>query len=207
MHIPNPYESKHYTLLILIPLVLLGIALFFIPQIPQGIDLRGGQLITIFTDDAITASELEDRISDLNPSSVRSFESPSGKGLEIELPVDDDFARAEETLSKMNSLYDSFIQAEIAGSDSSALREQVLEKARELVSIISPGSSLSSSDPTEAVQQAQNILLDAKSQQREKISQRISQEVNVKESSFKEVGSSLSKFFFSKVQEILIWSF
>ena len=54
---------------------------------------------------------------------------------------------------------------------------------------------------------SQTLFLNAKSEQRDKIAAKIGSVVNVKQSSFKEVGSSLSKFFVNKTQEVVIMSF
>ena len=46
MEIPNPYRGN-YKVLVLVPLLLVAISLFFIPQIKQGVDFRGGTLVTM----------------------------------------------------------------------------------------------------------------------------------------------------------------
>jgi preprotein translocase subunit SecF len=207
MNIPNPYESKHYKKFIIVPLLLIAIALFFIPQIPKGIDLRGGQLITVYSDDSISPAQLQAALAEFNPSSVRTFDSPSGKGFEIELPVDENFAKAESLVAEMNDLNNRLVQSEIAkAGDVEELREQVLGKAREIVAIVSPGTDVGT-DPRAAVEIAQELFLNEKSAQRDEVAAKIESVVHVKQSSFKEVGSSLSKFFFNKTQEVVIFSF
>ena len=207
MHIPNPYESKHYKKFIAVPLLLIAIALFFIPQIPQGIDLRGGQLITLYTDDSITTAELQVALAEFNPSSVRTFDSPSGVGFDIEFPVDEQFAKAETLVAEMNELTNRLVQSQIAGAgELGDLTEKVLGKAREITAIGALGTDVGT-DPAKAVELSQTLFLNAKSEQRDKIAAKIGSVVNVKQSSFKEVGSSLSKFFVNKTQEVVIMSF
>lgn len=207
MNIPNPYASKHYKLLILIPVILILISLFFIPHIPKGIDLQGGQLITIITDDPITAPELQLKLAELHPSSVRAFQTPIGRGFEIELPVDDKFASAESKVSEMNALYDRLVKAQVSGApEALQLEQETLSKAREAMAIISPSAAVDG-DVRKAVESVRHALSDEKSAQRAQVTNKINSVVSVRESSFKEVGSSLSKFFFAKTQEVILYAF
>ncbi len=209
MHIPNPYESKHYKLYFILPVVLIIAALFYIPQIPQGIDLRGGLLISIFTDGDVTPAkiaEIQSVLAEFKPSSVRSFTSPTGGGVEIEIPSDENLAKGETLLAEMNGLNNEFVQLEIANSPLAEQKKQdALAKARELNSLFSTVPL--SGDVQKDVQQAQQEFLTARSSYRQNISSKLSKVISVETASFKEVGSSLSKFFVTKTREVVIYSF
>lgn len=209
MHIPNPYEWKHYKYYFIVPIVLILISAFFIPRIPAGIDLKGGQLITVFTEDAVSPAklaELQAALEEFNPSSVRTFDSPGGRGVEVELPSDENLAKAEGLLAEMNNLNSQYVQLEITQSPSAqAMGEKVMAKALELNSLFSKNPL--DKDVQKAVEQAQQAFLDSRSSYRERISSIIRNVLPVKDASFKEVGSSLSKFFLAKTQEVIFYSF
>ncbi len=209
MHIPNPYESKHYKLYFIVPVVLILISLFFIPHIPQGIDLKGGLLITIFSKNEVTPAQIQQiqaSLAEFNPSSVRTFSSPAGNGIEIELPSDDTLTKGEQLLSEMNSLNSQYVQAEISHSATAEqLRVQVLGKAKELNSLFSTVPL--DADVQKAVDQAQQVFLNSRSAYRERISKALSNVVPVDTASFQEVGSSLSKFFVMKTEQVVLYSF
>ncbi len=209
MRLPNPYEWKHYRFYMLAPLALILLSAFFIPRIPAGIDLKGGLLITVFTDDAVAPAKLAEvqaALAQFNPSSIRTFDSPGGRGVEIELPSDENLARGETLLAEMNELNSQYVQLEITQSpDAAAMGERVLAKAREL-NLLFTAVPLKAG-VTDAVEQAQQAFLDARSSYRERIASEIGQVLPVKDASFKEVGSSLSKFFLAKTQEVIFYSF
>ena len=209
MHIPNPYENKHYKLYFILPVVLIIAALFFIPNIPQGIDLRGGLLITVFTPSEITPAqiaEIQGALAQFSPSGVRSFSSPAGSGVEIEIPSDERLAKGEELLAEMNKLNNEFVELEIAKSPlADQKKQETLAKAGELNSLFSQQAL--SGDVQKDVLQAQQSFLDARSAYRQKIAAALSGVVSTETASFKEVGSSLSKFFVTKTREIVIYSF
>lgn len=210
MHVPNPYENKHYKLYFVVPVVLIIAALFYIPQIPQGIDLRGGLLITVFTDGDVSPAkmaEIQNALSEFGSASVRSFSSPAGSGVEIEIPSDENLAKGEGLLAEMNSLNNDLVQLEIANSSlAEQKRVEVMQKARELNSLFST-QALDESDVQKSVAQAQQAFLEERSSYRQRVSQALASVVSVENASFKEVGSSLSKFFVTKTREVVLYSF
>ena len=209
MKIPNPYESKHYKKFFILPVLLILIALFFIPQIPQGIDLRGGLLITVLTQQDMPAEkivEIQSALAEFKPSAVRSFSSPAGNGVEIELPSDESLAKGEALLAELNNLNKIYVDLQIQQSPSAEeAKLKVLDKAKELNSLFSTAPL--SGDPQKDVEQAQKAFLDARSSYRQSIASALSKVVSTETASFKEVGSSLSKFFVAKTQEIVLYSF
>ncbi|MFH0835824.1 MAG: hypothetical protein V1834_01540 [Candidatus Micrarchaeota archaeon] len=214
--IPNPYEWKNYRFLVLVPLLLMAASLFFIPQIPQGIDLKGGLLFTVYAQDDFQITEVKQAIAaEFGPNAeVRAFESPAGKGFEVELPLDEDLTQAEAALIELHEFDRQLVQAEVNASfynDSGAvevteLRFKVLNKANEVLGL--SGQGLYAGEETaEAVALAETAFSDAKDGYRKKLVSVVSSIVTVKSSTFKEIGSSLSKFFFNKIQEVVLWAF
>ncbi|NUN11657.1 hypothetical protein HUU53_03350 [Candidatus Micrarchaeota archaeon] len=210
MNIPNIYENKNYKLLLLVPLVLMAVALglFFFNGVPQGVDLRGGLLLTVFT----TEGSVADFKAVFPEGEVRGFDSPTGKGFEIELPNDPTLEKAEASYLKLLELDRELVQAEIsrdAGTGSveevSRLENQLNSEASAFFELV--GFTGEAGSPHDKVTLADELFSKAKSDYRQELVSRVSQVASIESSSFKEVGSSLSKFFLSKTQEIIFWSF
>ena len=116
LRIPNIYASGDYRRLALIPLVFLLIALFFIPRIPAGIDLRGGVLITTQTSSHVDADEIKAAlINELGVRDVSVKIAPGavgGTGVEIELEQNEKLAAAEIALRHFYEAYVEFTKAD-----------------------------------------------------------------------------------------------
>ncbi|MBI2445689.1 hypothetical protein HYV43_04845 [Candidatus Micrarchaeota archaeon] len=217
MKIPNPYENPHYKKLLVVPAVLIAISLgliFFGPGIKPGIDFKGGLLITIQSTSGIDSAALSaaiERVAGEKPA-LRVFESPAGSGVEIELPLKAQLDQADEQLATVHSLQEQYDRARIAlsqgqGSQSAtdALGRQLLDAAAATVKTAS-GSSLSTTEPTAAVIEAENAVADARSAYRQALLDAVNSAVTADSVLVREVGSSLSGFFFSKLQQVVLIS-
>lgn len=227
MELPNIYESKHYKKMIAIPLALIIISLFYIPHIPKGVDLKGGSLFTILTEEPAASlaekrpllqSALEKYSSDV---SVRTFENPSGRGLEIELGSSDLLDGVEQGIGDLKQK-DSELALETATlqfmeanepdkAKVDAQRKRVSDLEKGLVDginslLLSINSNKTVTDSSNAVQVLEAEYQDTLSSNRERIISEIRALVAIKSYSAKEVGSSLSRFFLSKTAEILLVS-
>ncbi len=226
MNLPNPYESKHYYLLGVIPLVLVFISLFLIPGIPKGVDLKGGTLITVQSATPVDAAALRADLAAFSSHvEIRQINTPTGSGIEIELENGERVENAEAQLSRLLDLDRQLSQAEIdagavAASNSNAtlsasnpasirvtqLEEQILKETRAyLASIESP--RVAGNDAHDAVRTAQDAFAEFKQQNRARIVQAVQSAAPGASLSVREVGSALSKFFLSKAQEIVLYAF
>lgn len=101
MNIPNPYQSKNYKLLILIPIALVLVSLYFTPSIPRGIDLRGGTFITLKTnssfDENALASALKSELG-VRDVSIDVLRSPLESKVEIEIEQNEMIAAGERDM-------------------------------------------------------------------------------------------------------------
>jgi preprotein translocase subunit SecF len=100
----NIYESKNYKLLLIAPLILLVIMLYFVPQVKYGIDLRGGLLLTAPTTQTVDAVKLQSEISsrfDLEDLTVRTT-SGAQNGFYIELIGEKSLLKAQDALESQD---------------------------------------------------------------------------------------------------------
>ncbi|MFH1750437.1 MAG: hypothetical protein ABH863_02040 [Candidatus Micrarchaeota archaeon] len=229
MRLPNIYESKHYKKLIIIPLALILISLFFIQPsvIKKGIDLRGGSLITVLTDEpadslAQKRADIESALSSFSTDvTVREFENPTGRGFEIEVGASDTLDEAETALEGLKRL-ESDLSFEIITLQSlegfetdkskvdaqqlkvAMLQEKLVADANSLLEVL--GSEKRANEYSTAMGIAEEAYQEASSAVRERIISEIRGIVSVKTYSSKEVGASLSRFFLSKTAEIILLS-
>ncbi|MBU1197896.1 hypothetical protein KJ765_05305 [Candidatus Micrarchaeota archaeon] len=225
MNIPNVYERPDYHKLLIIPLALMFLSLFFIPMIPQGIDLKGGALFTVYTGEGdlnAKVTELEERLSPLSPEiSVRVFENPSGRGLEIEMQSNPNLDEVEEQLASLKRLDEDYsaeqlrLDALIDQGEENEIREQrakaqaseqaLLSEANYLMEKLGTGTRATNGMDAFAAVDAE--LQEQKSSFREDVLSEIEAVVPVDSYTSKEIGASLSKFFFSQVTQILLFAF
>lgn len=227
MELPNIYERKDYKKLIAIPLILIFFSLFFIPGIPKGVDLKGGSLFTIVTDDspgdfAAKKARLESSLTKFSKDvSVRTFENPSSRGFEIEVGTSAILDEAETKLTALKTA-DNALALEIVNlqfmetqeKDMAKLEAQrkkveglkadILAQANSLLRLLESQTILT--DVQNCVPIAEEEYLTKVSLKRADIISEIRKEVSIKSYSSKEIGSSLSRFFLAKTSEIIIVS-
>ncbi|MEM3455253.1 MAG: hypothetical protein QXF07_01240 [Candidatus Micrarchaeia archaeon] len=117
MKLPNIYEGN-YSLLIIFPLALIIVSLFLIPNLRYGIDLKGGMLITIQTQEQINNQQIKEILSQNNiyDAEVRLYQTPNGNIAEIEIATDRRITEIDDKLIEMESLLkdSSAIESELA---------------------------------------------------------------------------------------------
>ena len=221
MQLPNPYEHKHYRLMVVVPLAMMVLALFFIPRIPAGIDLKGGTLISIQTTQSVDAGALKVALSKYSKNvDVRQSSSPTGVGVEIELESSEALEQAEEKLAQLLSLdrqlSDAELQLGIALSNNQtgeeekklvgSLQNQINSEIESFYNLVGR-PAVSGNDGHELVAEAQKEFAEARDGERQQILAAIQSLAPVDSYSFKQVGSSLSKFFVKRTQEVVLMSF
>ncbi|MEM4589700.1 MAG: hypothetical protein QXK21_00320 [Candidatus Micrarchaeia archaeon] len=117
MKLPNIYEGN-YSLLIIFPLALIIVSLFLIPNLRYGIDLKGGMLITIQTQEQINNQQIKEILSqnNIHDAEVRLYQTPNGNIAEIEIATDRRITEIDDKLIEMESLLkdSSAIESELA---------------------------------------------------------------------------------------------
>jgi len=107
LELPNLYEGD-YSKLIILPIILLIVGLFLIPNVPLGIDLKGGTLIALQsnTDIEVDTEKVAQALLDIGMEdvSVSAFTNPIGKVTEIELETDDRIRRMNTLTDRITEL-------------------------------------------------------------------------------------------------------
>ncbi len=145
--LPNIYKGDYRRLSIL-PLLLMAISLFFIPQIDMGVDFQGGTLVTLSLSEAVSAEELQAELQQEGlDAQVSVFETSVGYKAEVEIPQSDKLVRAEELKDEFDGMLLEVSNLELLSyQDSSYLAEFRSKKAdidavaEEMFSIAGTGS-------------------------------------------------------------------
>ncbi len=218
MELPNLYKGN-YKLLIIAPLLLVAISLFFIPQIKKGVDFRGGTLVTMQTADGVDAAVLTKELFAMGypVSSVKSLKNPTGYQVEVEIEREESLTRAEEL---KNSFFDhigdvSRKESDVSATNQSADAVAAYADARKGVDGYANGifaiaglaqnasSHRSTNDLTKAVSATYRLVLDGYS---EKLGATLSELVKYENASFNEVSASLSATFLNRAVNVVIYS-
>ena len=130
--LPNIYHGD-YRLLALAPLILMAVAIFFIPSIEMGVDFQGGTLVTLSVDGQIDAELLQTQLRDegLN-AEVKAFDTAVGNMIEIEVPQSEDIIKAEELKDLFNELLPKVSQLEVAAYQNSSYEQEYRTNKAEL---------------------------------------------------------------------------
>ncbi len=114
MDLPNIYEMTDYRGLVVFPLVLLLISLYFIPQIPAGIDFRGGILITLQTNSTFSQQDIEAKLSEtgIRDVTIGNYTHPLGTTIEIQIEQNQLLAEAERARIPFSDRYDEVVALE-----------------------------------------------------------------------------------------------
>ncbi len=221
MDLPNVYESKNYKRLAVIPIVLFlaALAIIFVRGIPQGVDLRGGVLLSVQTNDHVDIAELKSAVEKVaRISSIRTFASPGGTGVEIEVESNEKLVGLEEKVKALQIKDTQLRELEVNATTATntgevkAYLEKQAELNAEVVSISRDilkalESEYAGNEGHVAVKLAVEKFGASQDDYRKAIISAISSKISIKSYSFREVGPALSKFFLVKSQEILLFSF
>ena len=215
---PNPY-SGNYKVLVLVPLALVLISLFFVPQIKLGVDFKGGTLATMQTNASVDADSLQAALTakGYQVSSVKSFSNPQGYSVEVEIERDDNLTQAESLKTSFFEQIDeaSRLESDVTISNASADSVAKYTAARQGIDKLSDGifaiahSPLKSSQITSTNELRQDVS-DAYKQINDgysaALSSTLSTLVNYESASFNEVSASLSAKFIDKALMVVVYS-
>ena len=111
----NLYEHKHYKKLVIVPILLLIVSLYFIPSIPLDSTLRGGVSIQLQTNGSVNIQQLTSQINSKIPGAQASV-STAPAGIAVTIAANSSLATGQQDLLNMYSLYGNYstAQADIA---------------------------------------------------------------------------------------------
>jgi preprotein translocase subunit SecF len=101
----NIYENKNYKLLVIVPIALLLISLYFIPHIPLDSTLRGGIQVQAQTNATINVQSLTDEVNAKIPGAEASVSTSPG-GVSITIATNTSISNAQQELLNIYA-YDS----------------------------------------------------------------------------------------------------
>ncbi|MCL5430382.1 MAG: hypothetical protein M1504_02810 [Candidatus Marsarchaeota archaeon] len=111
----NIYEMKNYKALVIVPIALLIISLYFIPRIPLDSSLRGGISIQLQTNSTISTQALTSMINS-NITGAQTTVTRAASGIDITLAANQSLSNAQSELLGLYSDYGNYssVQAQIA---------------------------------------------------------------------------------------------
>ncbi len=218
MEMPDLYKGN-YKLLLILPLILVAVSLFYIPQIKKGVDFKGGTLVTMQTDEGVDTVALSMALAEKGypVSSVKSLKNPAGYKVEVEIERDDSLTRAEELKTKFFEDVEeaSRRESDVAATNQSAdavakyaeARKALDEKSDELFAIAGLSKNASAhqgtNDLKKAISATYRLILDNYS---ENLSEALAGLVPYQSAQFNEVSASLSAKFLEKAVNVVIYS-
>ena len=235
MEFPNIYAGD-YKKQVFIPIALVIIALFFIPQIPYGVELKGGILITLQTEEySIDSSALTNSLSELGVHDItlKTYSNPAGAVAELQIGQNEHLANAEEALKEFYPSYEQASQLEPqvqqmertaagSGEEAEEARQQLpqlkeeFESARqemefraEKVLVECDAITGKTQRDYSSVQGLEELVRNAFSKAKEGYKQKVLEAVSVvpyTSYSYNDVTPSLSKSFMQKALTVVIVS-
>jgi preprotein translocase subunit SecF len=129
--IPNIYKGD-YRLLLIFPLILIVLSIYYLPNLKLGVDFRGGTLITLqLTNEPDAAALQNELLANGFDANVKVYDSQLGKVAEVEVSQTDQMVRAEQLKGGFADQLDTvaFLEAE-ANTNFSKEAEYLAERAK-----------------------------------------------------------------------------
>lgn len=129
--IPNIYKGD-YRLLLIFPLILIALSIYYLPGLKMGVDFRGGTLITLHLTNQPDAAALQgELLANGFDANVKVFDSEMGRVAEVEVSQTDQMVRAEALKKEFADQLDkvAFLEAE-ANTNASKEEEYLVERGK-----------------------------------------------------------------------------
>lgn len=233
----NIYETKNYKILVLVPILLLLIGLYYIPKIHLDSSLKGGIAIIIQTNNTINnTKQIALLINKKIIDSEAKVSKVNSNNLSITINANTSLANAELELLSVYSEYKNYSNSALKISRAQILLQNksitnisilkssiVSQKAKQLKYISKMNISLNnelvqlnqlipiqqynSSNPTKMASIAQSTYTNASSIYKKNILQLINSIVPFNSYSYNAITPSLGRYFLGKIKQIIIISF
>jgi preprotein translocase subunit SecF len=217
MKIPNIYEGD-YRRCAIIPIIMIVISLFFIPQIKEGVDFRGGTLITLQLNGTVDESALKANLENegIKDPSVKTYKNPLGNVLEVEITQEESLVRAEKLKSDFFERVDdvSRLESDAARSDDPAVKEKYSKARDELNAMADELFGIAGVDAKASevggTNELRTMMSDAyrkaNDDYKKKLTSAMDKHVSYSSISFEAVSASLSAKFLEKAITVVIIS-
>ncbi len=210
----NIYQGN-YKLLMIPPLLLIVLSLYYIPQIKLGVDFKGGTLITLTLDENIDMDALKTNLESENiKADVKVFETTLGYKAEIEIEQSETLLNADELKTGFNGKIGTVERLEANTTNSTAGLQEYLEKRREINSVTNELFLLANLDKkaenianlNELRKEMNNAYNKVYSDYRDQIAKPIEKTVKYTSISVQSVSAALSVRFIEKATQVVILS-
>ena len=214
MDFPNIFKGN-YKLLIIPPLVLVLISIYFIPQIKMGVDFQGGTMVTLSLKGAADAERLKaDLASEGLNAEVKVYQTATGYKAEIEVPQSVKLVEAEQLKSDFNGKLLEVSSLEIAALQNSSMMNEYLAKRAVLENVTNrifalSGMSRSQFNITGVIEEQKafsSAYMKVYSDYQNSISAPIEKHIAYDSISVQTVSPLLSSQFISKAINVVIFS-
>jgi preprotein translocase subunit SecF len=210
--LPNIYKGN-YRLLSIPPIILMAVALLFIPTIKMGVDFQGGTMVTLSLNEHVDADELRAQLQQEGlEATVSVFETSVGYKAEIEVPQSDNIVRAEDLKNEFNELFPYVSQLEVLSYENSEYVSEFNAKKAELDAIademfaIAEMGAVTTDSTNELEKKFSEAYSRAYSNYQDSISQPIDRHVTYSSISVQTVSPVLSAKFIGTVIDTVIFS-
>jgi preprotein translocase subunit SecF len=230
----NIYEWKHYKLLILIPVALMLISIYFIPHIQLDSSLRGGISVQLQTNATPDVRTLTTAIDAAIPGAQSTVAMAPG-GLAVNLVDNQSIANAEVDLLALYSAYSNYTQytlnltqaqsaystqqsnstlAGIIAASQKGINASIVQmnsnfnaESASLKPVLGTSQAANTTDYQALVNIAQNSYTNASAKYQSFVISKLSSLVSFSSYSYNEVTPTLGAFFLSEIKNIIIVAF
>lgn len=229
----NIYESRHYRLMIIVPVALLLVSFYFIPKIQLDSSLRGGISVQLQTNSTIQVRQLTQAVDSQIPGAQASVSRSPG-GLSITIATNASLSGAENRLLAVYNEYGNYsasfvnttlLQDRLALQPDNATLQSLLSNAKmqmrrslsllnaslsgelgELVPFIGT-AGYNSTDAGSMLALAKSAYSEASSVYETRVIAILKGIIPFQSYSYNSVTATLGSFFLQEMQSIIIWAF
>jgi len=227
----NFYKNKNYKYLVIIPILMFFIGIYFIPHIPLDSSLRGGIEIQLQTNSIVNIQNLTSMINSKIPEAEASVSSATG-GYDINIAANSSISNADTQLISLYSYYSNYSKesAIIAAYESikqpnstitSALAAEEANQTKTLLAMQSEASSilltlkpllnksysLDSANPQQIINITKSAYANAEANYKTHILSVLSTIIPYSSYTYQETTPTLGAYFLQQLEYIIISSF
>ncbi|MEW5996841.1 MAG: hypothetical protein AB1657_04570 [Candidatus Micrarchaeota archaeon] len=122
--IPNIYKGD-YRLLLIFPLILIILSIYYLPNLKLGVDFRGGTLITLEVTNQPDAAALQEDLRAAGfDANVKMYESELGRKMEIEVSQTEQMYEADDLKAEFGTQLDKVARLEAEANQNASVQAE-----------------------------------------------------------------------------------